>query len=413
MRRHHLLLISVALGLFGCGSDPIAPPLTRLPRELSLAEQQLIAADNSFGFRLFGTVVGDEPDTANVFLSPLSASMALGMTMNGAAGTTLDAMRETLGFGSLALPDINASYRSLIALLQTLDAGVQWELANSVWYRQDYVFRQSFLDATQVFFNAQVRPLDFTAPGAAGTINAWVSDRTHGRIPEIVPSPLPGDAIMYLINAIYFKGAWRTRFDPAQTRPEAFHLADGSVVSVSTMRHADPMPVRTGGDGDVTVLELPYARGAYAMTIVMPAQASGIDSLLDGLTEARWNGWMAGLHDDDRGVALPKFTMRYGRNLNSMLAALGMGIAFCDGGAFNFTAMDPSGRACITNVLQKTFVLVNEEGTEAAAATSVEIGVTSAPPGPIVVDRPFVFALRERLSGTILFLGVIRNPLAN
>jgi serine protease inhibitor len=410
MRRLQKSLLIPALMLAAC-TNPEEPPLTSLPRELSLVEQQLVEADNEFAFRLLRATLAADPGTVNHFISPLSASVALGMTLNGAANATADSMRAALGFGTLGMSEINAGYRSLIGLLATLDGSVTWQLANSVWYRDDYVFRDTFLEATRTFFDADTRALDFSSASSGPAINQWVRDRTQNRIAGIVPEPLPPDAIMYLINAVYFKGQWTTRFDPARTGSAAFY-APGGAVQVPMMRSGAQIPARAGiGEGGVTVLELPYAREAFAMTIVMPAAGVAIDSVARSLTRAQWQQWLGRLDGDEMYVSLPKFRIEYGTSLNQALTSLGMGIAFCESGRFDFTGMDPSGQACIFDVRQKTFVDVDEAGTEAAAATSVDMGVTSAPPS-VVIDRPFIFAIRERLSGTILFLGVVRNPAA-
>ena len=407
---------AAALVLLACGPEgPVtAPaPITALPRALTGAEQDLIAIANRFALTLLGRVTAGQAPAGNLFLSPLSVAMALAMTYNGAAGTTADAMRATLGLEGMTAAETNEAYRGLIALLRGLDPRVRFTLANSIWYRQDFAVEQPFLDATRVFYDARVAPLDFASPVAAQTINDWVSAQTQGRITEIVEPVLPAQAMMYLINAIYFKGDWTQQFDRARTAPRPFRLADGSTVSVPTMTHGREADVRVYRDGAVEVLDLPYGGRAFSMTIVMPAEPAGIDALVAGLTLGHWDGWIAGLDSTASEVYLPKFVLSSDLLLNSTLGALGMGIAFdCDPPEMaDFTRMHVPQEVCITRVKHKSFVDVNEEGTEAAAVTAVEVGVTSAPM-PIAVDRPFVFAIRESLSGTILFVGVMRNPAA-
>ena len=405
---------AAAMLTLACGPEgPVtAPaPITALPRALTSAEQHLIAVDNRFALTLLGEVTGTQRAAGNLFLSPLSVAMALAMTYNGAAGTTEEAMRATLGLDGMTVAEVNEAYRGLIALLRGLDPRVQFTLANSIWYRQGFAVEQPFLDATQTFYDARVAPLNFASPVAARTINGWVSEQTQGRITEIVEPVLPDVAMMYLINAIYFKGDWTQQFDRRRTAPRPFRLANGSTVSVPTMTHGEEADVRVYRDGAVEVLDLPYGGRAFSMTIAMPAEPSGIDALLADLTLDRLDGWIAGLDSTTSEVYLPKFVLSSDLLLNSTLGALGMEIAFdCDLPEMaDFTRMHVPQEVCFTRVMHKSFVDVNEEGTEAAAVTAVEVGVTSAPM-PIVVDRPFVFAIRETLSGTILFVGVMRNP---
>ncbi|HEY6156880.1 MAG TPA: serpin family protein [Gemmatimonadales bacterium] len=410
-------LLAAAMGAIvaQCGENSLtAPrPITALPRTLSAAETGLIHADNRFAFNLFGEIARQASPDSNLFISPLSAAMALAMAYNGAAGATRAEMQQVLALQGMALDDVDQSYRSLIALLRGLDPQVAFTVANSVWYDPDprYAPTPDFLTATQTYFDARVESLDFGNPTAAATINGWVNEQTHGKIPTIVPDPIPPEVVAYLINAIYFKGSWTARFDKSRTRPGAFRLASGGAATVPMMTHGSTVRVGYGRADGVTLLDLPYGGQAFSMTIALPQDAAGIDSLVQGLTEERWSRWIAGLDSGSYEVIMPKFTLTYGLSLNDVLKALGMPSAFCGSAATDFTRMNPTGALCISNVRHKAFVDVNEEGTEAAAATSVEFGITSMPTS-LVVDRPFVFAIRERLSGTILFLGRVMNPAA-
>jgi serpin B len=402
----------------GCGDGgPVTGPITQLPRDLTASESRLVATDNDLTFRLLRAIADRASPNSNLFISPLSIAMALGMTYNGAAGTTQAAMQSALGLDALSLGEINRSYRGVIDLLRGLDPRVDFTLANSIWYRRGFAFEASFLDSCRTYFDASVQGLDFTSPGAAPAINQWVSDQTRGKIPSIVPDPVPSDVVMYLINAVYFKGTWVTQFDRNRTVPGPFTLADRSSMSVPMMSFAGEGWVRTGADAAVTVLDLRYGGGAYSMTIVMPRDPAGMDSLVAGLSGERWNAWIAGLDSQRAHVVMPKFKLAYRVRMNDVLAALGMGVAFvpCDQVASDcadFTRMRTVRDLFVTEVLHKTFVDVNEEGTEAAAATSVGVGTTAAP-AALVIDRPFVFAIRERFSGTILFVGRMMNPAAS
>ncbi len=403
------LLWAAAVGILagGCG-DAVGPQITQLPRELSVAEAKLIAADNAFAFKVFREVAAQAPDDANVFISPLSIGMALGMAYNGAAGTTRDAMQSTLELPGMNLTEVNEAYQSLIALLQDLDPTVDFLLANSVWYRQEITVTAAFLENMQRYFGAEIRSLDFSAADAAGIINGWVRDNTRGRITEIVTAPIDPYTVMFLINAVYFKGSWTYRFDRDRTHDAAFTRIDGSQATVRLMTHGEEIPVRVYWGSGVSVVDLPYGGGAYAMTIVLPESPAAVVPLARTLTQTEWDGWTAAMDSTSLWVSLPKWTLEQDYTLNDVLKALGMAVAFEPLEA-DFSNMIPDYEAFISRVKHKTFIQVDEEGTEAAAVTSVEVGVTSAPPS-ITVDRPFLFAIRERLSGTILFIGKMADP---
>jgi len=386
-----------------------APRITALPRALSSGEQAVIGASNTFGFNLLRELDRTRADS-NIFMSPLSASMALGMTMNGAAGQTFDEMRSALAFGTRPSAEINASYRSLIDMLRTLDKTVDFRIANSIWYRAGFPFEATFLDESKQFFDAKVAPLDFAAASAVPTINTWVKESTNGKIDKILDGPIADDVVMYLINAIYFNGSWTARFDKSLTRQDEFTTIDGTTAPIAMMRRTDT--VRVAETADAQVVDLPYGGGAFAMTIIMPEPGKSVSSLVSSLSADSWQAAVGNTAARSVELQMPKFTLRWEALLNDPLEALGMRLAF-QGDAADFTRMSRAAgnRLYISKVKQKSFVDVHEEGTEAAAVTSVEIRVTCAcGPQVIRIDRPFIFAIRERLSGTILFLGKIVRP---
>jgi serpin B len=397
--------------LTGCGTaqTPLEP-LESLPRELSPAEQALINSGNGFGLALFAEL-GGARDGKNVIASPLSAYMALGMTANGADGTTLEAMRNALGHGGLDEEEANVAYQTLIELLRGLDDDVDFSIANSIWHRDDFPTSQAFADVSREYFDALVSALDFADPTATTTINGWVESSTNGKITELIQEITPED-VMFLINAIYFKGAWQKPFDPDFTTEAAFNVSDGTTVQARLMsRQGDFLYQENELFQGV---DLRYGRGAFSMTVLLPAAGRTLDELVTQLDETRWDAWMSGFSMQRMLLELPRFQLEWEKKLNDALSALGMGIVFDRGNADFSRLVAPGaevpGNLFITEVKQKTFVDVNEEGTEAAAATSVGIGVTSLPP-TMRVDRPFLFAIRERFSGTILFLGLVENPL--
>ncbi|MEP7001792.1 MAG: serpin family protein [bacterium] len=382
-----------------------APKLTALPRALSAAEQRLVSSANDFSFALFRQVASANKDS-NVFISPLSASMALGMTMNGASGTTHDQMRTALAFGTSTDSVINESYNGLIGLLRGLDATVDVRVANSIWYEKTFPFNQTFVDDSKRWFDAKVSALDFAQPSSVTTINDWVSTATSGKIPQIIDKISP-DQVMLLINAIYFKGNWRDKFDAAQTKDTLFFGVSGNQPMRLMHRHGVLSFLFTP---QFAAVDLPYGNGAFTMTVLLPNQGTSLDQLVSSLQSGAWTSWMSGFHEISTDIWLPKLKLEWERTLNGDLKALGLRDAF-DPNVADFTRMSPAGRGLyIDKVKQKTYVDINEEGTEAAAVTSVGISVTSLPPS-LRVDRPYIFVIRERLSGTIVFMGkIVRMP---
>jgi serpin B len=398
--------------LLGCG-DPAAPEgtppvISALPRELTTVETEMVNATNSFGVNLLKEV-NKSFAGENIFMSPLSASMALGMTMNGAEGTTFEEMRSSLGFGARTYQELNSSYKSLIALLRGLDPKVEFKIANAVYYDLADIgsaVEPTFLSESKEFFDSEVKGLDFRRPETVDTVNAWANTNTNGKIPKILDS-IEAQIVMLLMNAIYFKGDWRAGFDADETRDDVFH-APGGDITVRMMNRKGGF--RSGRTANAIVVELPYGGDAFTMTILLPDEGVAIDSYLSGLTAAGWQQATTGLRDAEVDLALPKFKLAWEDTLNDELKALGMRQAFVpDGARFTRISRSMGEHLYIDFVKQKAFVDVNEVGTEAAAVTVVGVGVTSAPM-PVRIDRPFVFAIREKLSGTVLFLGKIVKP---
>jgi serine protease inhibitor len=414
---HPLFMLLLAAGVLvmpGCDGvldpadrDPQAP-ITELPRELSGAELAAIRASNAFTFDLLREISREEPDST-VFLSGFSASMALGMTMNGAAGETFEAMRSTLRFHELAQPEINAAYRDLLELLRTLDPSVTLEVGNAVWHRDGLVPRTTFREAVEAHFGARVQGLDWRDDASADTINAWVTDATRGRIDRVVDAPLQPDHLVYLMNAVYFDAHWREQFDPDSTVADTFHLRDGTTETVEFMV-APVAPRRFAFEENYSAVDLPYGGGAFSMTVVVPRGEVTLDELVQGLDLDGWNALVSELADQSGGVWLPRFEVEWGASLLSPLQALGMERALSE--SANFTSMfEGPSNLMLTQVTQKTWVRVDEEGTEAAAVTIVGGGVVSVQAPPTVrADRPFLLAIRERISGTILFVGAVVEP---
>ncbi len=379
-------------------------------RTAEVTEDQVIQAELAFGFRLLRQVHSLEESGHNIFISPLSVATALAMTYNGAAGATEDAMRETLGLGGFTAPQLSRAYKTLVERLLELDPAVEFLPANSIWYCEGFDIAAGFLEVNRLNFDAEVAALDFNSPSAAPTINAWVNKKTNGLIEDIVAPPIDPLTMLYVINAMYFKGDWTVPFQPDRTFPGTFTLADGSTKDVPTMA-SSARPIARYLGADVEALELLYGDSAFAMTIVMPEEASAIGQLVESLTPERWDTIVAGLEVGRFELFMPKFKLEYERSLKDVLTAMGLAPAFDPRQADFSRIYDGKERLYISEVKHKTYVDVDEQGTEAAAVTGIEITVTSMPPR-ISVDRPFVFAIRERTSGTILFLGVVMDPAA-
>ena len=384
------------------GTQPTA--LTTLPRALTAGEVQVRDAANNFSFALLAKVDSAQPNT-NVFISPLSASFALGMTMNGAANQTFTEMRSALQFGSMTQGEINASYKSLMALLLSLDSTTKLTIANSIWYRNTFAFQQPFLDTTTKYFGASVKPLDFSAKIASlATIDGWVSNATNAKIPTVL-SDIASSDVMFLINAIYFKGTWRDQFKAAETTAGSFTPESGATQMAQLMHRTDVM--RYGRTATYQAVDLPYGNDAFTMTVLLPNAGTDVNALASSMTAASLQSLESNMQSWLVSLSLPKFKLSYERTFNDDLKALGMLSAFNSNTA-DFSVMRPPRDVYISVVKQNTFVDVNEEGTEAAAATTVGVVDVSAPVAVVMrVDRPYLFLIRERLSGTTLFMGKI------
>jgi len=402
-----LLLVLLSGLFFRCSDNPVSAP--RNSFSLTTAEKVLIESDNKFGLKLFQKIAQAEGHK-NVFISPLSIAMSLGMAYNGAEGGTAVAMQEVLELSGLSIEEVNISYKRLMNALTELDPSVQFQVANSLWYRGDFQQpRTGFLNVCVEYFNALVTGLNFNDPNAASIINTWVEESTDGRIEEIVDNPINPRYVMVLINAIYFNGEWTYKFDEDLTFDDWFYLPDGSQTACSMMQQRGSFEYYF--HEDFKVLDLPYGDGAFRMTIFLPARTVGLDSLmaqfgLENFDQELMRYWLSSFSRDSLDIFIPKFTLEYESGLKDILATLGMGVAFTE--MADFTKMYADGGVWIDQVKHKAFVEVNEEGTEAAAATSTI--VTSGMDGVFWADHPFLFMIRENHSQTILFMGKVVDP---
>jgi serine protease inhibitor len=403
----YFVIATITLITFSCG-EHITGPEDPAQRDLTALEKRIVESGNEFGLKLFRELNKDEAGE-NMFISPLSVSYALGMTLNGAAGQTREAMEQTLELQGLSVDEINRSYKSLMELLTTLDPKVVFEIANSIWYREGFHVEQDFIDVNTEYFDAVVRALDFGNPSAVDIINGWASEKTHGLIDEVIEE-ISRATVMFLINALYFKGAWLYEFDPDDTEPEPFYLNDGTQTEVPMMRQRSEFHYYA--NDRFQAIDLPYGNEKYSMTVFLPKTGVPVDELISQINDQTWSSWISAFPSDKEEVNLflPKFTIEYDTSLKDVLVALGMGIAF-DPNVSDFTNINRAGGLFISDVTHFTFVSVDEEGTEAAAVTVVIIDRTSAGGPPVMrVDRPFFFVIRENHNDTILFMGKVENP---
>jgi serine protease inhibitor len=407
MKTKFILLLLFGLFIISCEKQEDINEPKKI--NVSKTTEEVIAADNLFGIELFQRVMANDT-TDNIFISPTSVALALAMTYNGADGATKAAMEETLKKQGLTADELNQSYKDLIDALVSIDPKVLLEIANSIWYREDVEVLPEFINVNQTYYDAQVKSLIFNAL-AKDIINGWVAEKTHDKIKEVLDF-IPPDAIMYLINAIYFKGIWRSEFDKEKTRELPFYLTDGTPVQVPTMQQQDTF--RYVKNDLLSAVELPYGDGNFSMVILLPNEGKTVDDITTALSVESWSTLMKGFSDKDVVLHLPRLKFEYKKLLNQDLIDMGMGIAFTWDA--DFSKIDPTRSLCISRVIHKTFVEVNEEGTEAAAVTVVEI-IETAYPGPqeqpvyFYVDRPFVFVIKERDTGAMLFIGRVNNPL--
>jgi serpin B len=401
-------MMIASIGLASCEKKD-TPQLEMKHIDVTSKQTEVINSWNKLGFDLFKEVYSLSNRESNLMISPLSVSMALGMTRNGADGTTLNSMTDMLGFSQLENEEINESYKYLVETFLTLDPSVKLAIANSIWYKNTFSVDQSFINTNQSFFKAQVSSLDFNNPTSVNVINNWVSDNTNKLIPSIIDE-IPSNTVMYLINAVYFKGQWRNQFKKENTRNQPFKLADGKTVQVPMMSQQVKVPMFVSED--FSAVELAYNRGNFNMTVLLPNEGITLEQVIGQLSSEYWETKKDLFHEVQVTLQLPKFKYSYDEEkMKEVLTTLGMGEAFNPTQA-NFSRINSSSRLYISDIRHKTFIETNEEGTEAAAVTSVEVGVTSAPMDNFfIVNKPFVFMITEKSTGTILFIGSVSNPL--
>jgi serpin B len=357
-----------------------------------------------FSLELFKKAAQGE--TKNVFLSPASVALALGMTQDGARGDTAEEMRSALGLSGLSSQDVNEGFRAMAQALERKDEKTEVRLSNALWANKDVKIGDGFVADNKKYYGAALANLDFSSPDAGSIINDWVKEKTDGKIDDIVDQ-IDRDTILFIMNAIWFEGSWSRQFDPDDTSEAPFYGMDGQTrVQMMAQEYAFQYADVDGGQ----FISLPYGDGSLAMYVFLPDKESTLDAAVSALDESVWSGWMDSLAQKQGTVALPRFKLEYETYLKETLAALGMANAF-DPDKADFSGIAQA--AYIHDVRHKTFIDVDEKGPRAAAVTSVEMRVTSAAPTEdtftMTVDRPFLFAIAEQETGAILFMGAVKN----
>jgi len=403
-----ILAILIILAVNAACSKENAPEKRELVQvNLTSNQKSLVLSNNAFGFDIFREVNVSESPDKNLFISPLSISLALAMTYNGANGDTRTEMQNTLRFPDLSADEVNGHFQTLSNALLNLDPTVKLGIANSIWYRQGFDVLPDFLSVNRKYYNAEVRPLDFSDPGSANTINNWVADKTNDKITKVIDA-ISDDQVMFLINAIYFKGQWTYSFKKDDT-------ADGTFRSSPEEQSTVPFMHQKGtflyyANDSLQMVEMPYGQENFSMIVLLPGSGYSVGPLATGLTPDIWSEWLNKLDEANVDISMPKFKFEYERKLNDDLKALGMVKAFFPNDA-DFSNINPGQELYISFVKHNSFVEVNEEGTEAAAVTVVGVNTTSVPSEPIFipfnVDHPFLFVIRETTTNTIIFIGKV------
>ncbi len=391
-------LLTSFTGIFSSCTDPdVTATAGDIP--LKVGMEKKVVQDNDFTFDLLRQTIAHNEEP-NVFISPLSMSIALGMVRNGAAGTTLQEIEQALRLSGMSNDEINEYYKIMREGLLSVDPKTKLNIANSIWYRTGFPVKSDFLTINKNYFNAEVRALDFTAPGAVDIINSWCANATN----DLIKKPLDrisADAMLYLINAVYFKGIWVKQFDSKKTYKTDFLAENGLRTQVDMMMQKDTFLYAE--DEKAQYLDMPYGNKAFSMTVLLPKDGVTTGQLLEDLTADKFSGLYQSMQRQEVNVYFPKFKMENKYEMKDPMRALGMQLAFADEADFSPIS---DIKLLISRIIHSTYVEVDEVGTEAAAVTIVEFENTSMPVTPyFVANKPFIFLIREKSTGVILFAG--------
>ena len=408
----YFLLASLFLGSckwhLNLNLNPDVKPDPAKPIVLTSRQSEKLACDNAFSFNLFREVATSDRKV-NAFISPLSVTMALGMLYNGTSPDARAEMVTALQMNGFSDEEINEYYQTMSQALLSIDPLTAISIANSIWCEKSYPVKQAFINVNKKYYGAEVQNLDFTLPSTLKTINNWCAQKTNNKIPTVLDK-IPSEVVMYLINAVCFKSKWESQFEKKNTQNEKFTLENNTKKYVAMMDQTETFSY--GADEMLQCLEMPYGNQAFSMVVILPAAGKTIDDIVNELDNNQWSTILSTLQKCEVHVKFPRFKQECEFSLEDVVAHLGMQLIFQKGGNLNRISDDPT--LFVSEIKHKTFVEVNEEGTEAAAVTSVVIsGMADAGPSipiPFFANRPFLYLIKEKSTGAILFIGRMDDP---
>ncbi|MEM9831883.1 MAG: serpin family protein [Bacteroidota bacterium] len=408
-----VIFLFVSLLFMQCSEDDPVGNQNNAPdlRPISGSAETLVETSNSFAIDLFRSI-HQEKSGENIFISPLSVDIALHMATNGATDETKAVMKETLGVADLSDDEVNGAAKSLTEQLLSMDQDVALAIANSIWFHDAFTLQSGFDQMIQEYYDGRIEGLDFSQPETKETINQWVEGQTQGKIKDLI-SQIKDTDVMFLINAVYFKANWQYQFDPAETREAPFYLDNGTTSSVPFMSN-EGSKVKYNYEEGLQIIDVPYGNGQFSMVMLLPTDQNTVTDLMSGLTTDQLTSWLEQTDTLTTHLMMPKFKTEFKLNLSDVLKGMGMELPFTTDANFDgFFNEIPGEKLYMDRVIHQSFIEVNEEGSEAAAATAVAIGVESINlerPDIIVVNRPFAYFIREKHTGALLFAGTMMNP---
>lgn len=394
-------LLLTIVTITGCAQEEVDPVF-----DYNLKSAKVIETNNNFGLELLKRVFENE-NSPNIMISPASVSIALGMTYNGAESTTMDAFKEVLNYEDLSRQEVNEITRELLHVLLTNSNGNLVEVANAIWHQEGFPVKQDFSDLNRNYYEAEVQELDFKKAGAVGTINDWVSEKTHTKIDKILDQIDPA-TMMILVNAIYFKCLWEVEFNPEDSYEAPFFNENGTRFGMVDMMRLEST-INVGYGENYRAVELPYKNKKFSMFLFLPDEGTSVNVLVSQVDGIIWSQWLDSFSEiSSYEIVLPRFEFEFSRSLKEDLQAMGLQIAFTGQADFSGISEIP---LLISDVIHKTYIKLDEKGTEAAAVTAVTMELTSVGPGKLLrFDRPFLFAITENSSKSILFMGKVSEP---